>query len=112
MLAIGIILSVFFKLAIYLLRAQRGVVGDSSISSLGRSREAAMHAEGGRDRRTPRSAAEGVDGGHRVAWRLLSRGSRAQALGVVCQVRQLCCQPDKTTEVPHNVIISVNRRKM
>lgn len=71
-----------------------------------------MHAEGGRDRRAPRRAAEGVTGGHWVAWGLLSRGSKPQALGVVCQVRQLCCQPDKTTYVPHNVIISDFRRKM
>lgn len=44
--------------------------------------------QGVRDRRAPRRAAEGVTGGHRVAWRLLSRGSRAQALGVVCQVEK------------------------
>lgn len=61
-------------------------LGIPSILLFCRSREAAMHAEGGHDRRAPPRAAEGVTGGHRVAWRLLSRGRRAQALGVVCQV--------------------------
>jgi len=47
-----------------------------------------LHAAGGRDRRAPRSAAEGVTGGHRGAWGLPPRGSKPQALGVVCQVEK------------------------